>query len=284
MKPTYRLIFDCPDRVGIVTTAAEFITRHNGWILEASHHSEVETNWFFSRIVVDAATLPFGIDEFRNQFTTIAREFRMNWRIVDGEIPKRVIMMVSRESHCLSDLLDRWRSKDIDCEIPCVISNHEDLRGLVEWYGIPFHHVPVSRENKPQAFEQMVELVEKYRADTVVLARYMQILPDWVCERYPHRIINIHHSFLPSFIGARPYHQASTRGVKLIGATCHYVTANLDEGPIIDQDVIRVSHSDTVQDLVRLGKDVEKVVLARGLRDHIEDRVMVHGNKTIVFK
>jgi formyltetrahydrofolate deformylase len=208
----------------------------------------------------------------------------MNWRIVDKNVPKRVALLVSKESHCLSDLLDRWRSKDIDCEIPCVISNHEDLRGLVEWYGIPFHHVPVTKENKPAAFEQMVKLIENYNADTIVLARYMQILPESVCERYPNRILNIHHSFLPSFIGARPYHQASTRGVKLIGATCHYVTANLDEGPIIDQDVVRVSHSDRVQDLVRLGKDVEKVVLARGLRDHVEDRVMVHGNKTIVFK
>ncbi|MCB1830501.1 MAG: formyltetrahydrofolate deformylase [Chromatiaceae bacterium] len=284
MKPIYRLILDCPDRVGIVTCAAEFITRHNGWILEASHHSEEETNWFFSRIVVDANSLPFGLDGFRSEFTTIAREFKMNWRIVDKSIPKRVVMLVSKESHCLSDLLDRWRNRDIDCEIPCIISNHEDLRGLVEWYGIPFHHVPVTKANKPEAFRQMVELIEKHNADTIVLARYMQILPAWVCERYPNRILNIHHSFLPSFVGARPYHQASTRGVKLIGATCHYVTADLDEGPIIDQDVVRVSHSDTVRDLVRLGKDVEKVVLARSLRDHVEDRVMVHGNKTIVFK
>ena len=284
MKPTYRLILDCPDRVGIVTCAAEFITRHNGWILEASHHSEEETNWFFSRIVVDANTLPFGLDGFRREFATIAREFKMNWRIVDKNVPKRVILLVSKESHCLSDLLDRWRSKDIDCEIPCIISNHEELRGLVEWYGIPFHHVPVTRENKTEAFEQVVELIEQNNGDTIVLARYMQILPKSVCDRYPNRILNIHHSFLPSFIGARPYHQASARGVKLIGATCHYVTANLDEGPIIDQDVVRVSHSDNVQDLVRLGKDVEKVVLARGLRDHVEDRVMVHGNKTIVFK
>lgn len=182
MKPTYRLIFDCPDRVGIVTTAAEFITRHNGWILEASHHSEVESNWFFSRIVVDAQTLPFGIETFRREFTTVAREFRMNWRIIDGEIPKRVILMVSKQSHCLSDLLDRWRNKDIDCEIPCVISNHEDLRGLVEWYGIPFQYVPVSSGNKQQAFEQMVGLIEQYRADTMVLARYMQILPEWVLD------------------------------------------------------------------------------------------------------
>jgi len=284
MKSTYRLILDCPDRVGIVTCAAEFITRHNGWILEASHHSEEETNWFFSRIVVDANSLPFGLDGFRSEFATIAREFKMNWRIVDKSIPKRVALLVSRESHCLSDLLDRWRSKDIDCEIPCVISNHEDLRGLVEWSGIPFYHVPVTRENKTEAFVQMVELIEKYRTDTIVLARYMQILPESVCERYPNSILNIHHSFLPSFIGARPYHQASQRGVKLIGATCHYVTSNLDEGPIIDQDVVRVSHSDRVEDLVRLGKDVEKVVLARGLRDHVEDRIMVHGNKTIVFK
>jgi formyltetrahydrofolate deformylase len=284
MKPTYRLILDCPDRVGIVTCAAEFITRHNGWILKASHHSEEESNWFFSRVSVDARSLPFGIEDFRNEFAPIAREFNMNWRIVDNTIPKRVVLMVSRESHCLSDLLDRWQNKEIECEIPCVISNHEHLRGLVEFYGIPFFHVPVTKENKAEAFEKMVALIEENRADTIVLARYMQIIPQWVCERYPTRIINIHHSFLPSFVGARPYHQASQRGVKLIGATCHYVTADLDEGPIIDQDVVRVSHTDRVDDLVRLGKDVEKVVLARGVRDHLEDRVMVHGNKTIVFK
>ncbi|MEH6826122.1 MAG: formyltetrahydrofolate deformylase, partial [Motiliproteus sp.] len=186
-------------------------------------------------------------------------------------------------SHCLSDLLDRWKSGDMHCDIACVISNHEDMRGLVEWYGIPFHKVVIDKDNKAPGFAQVENLVDEYRADCVVLARYMQILPQALCEKYRHKVINIHHSFLPSFIGAKPYHQASRRGVKLIGATCHYVTEQLDEGPIIDQDVARVSHSDKVEDLVRLGKDVEKTVLARGLRAHLEDRILVHGNKTVVF-
>ncbi len=283
MSAIYRLLLDCPDRVGIVTRAAELITRHGGWITDAAHHSEEESNRFFSRIEVRADSLPFGIDGLRDEFSPLVDELEINLRISDSTKPKRVVIMASKGSHCLSDLLDRWHSGDLNCEIPCVISNHQDVRSLVEAYGIPFHHVPVTPENKPRAFDQMTSLIDEAAADTVVLARYMQILPQSVCERYRHQVINIHHSFLPSFIGAKPYHQAAVRGVKLIGATCHYVTEDLDEGPIIEQDVMRVSHSDRIPDLVRLGKDVEKVVLARGLRYHLEDRIMVHGNKTIVF-
>ncbi|WP_027859584.1 formyltetrahydrofolate deformylase [Marinobacterium jannaschii] len=283
MNRNYRLILDCPDRVGIVTRVGEVITSNGGWIAEAAHHSDEESNWFFSRMVIQAASLPFGIEALREKFRPLAEEMEMNWQIVDSEEPKRVIVMASKGSHCLSDLLDRWKSGDIDCDIPCVISNHEDMRGLVEWYGIPFHHVVIEKDNKAPGFAAVESLVDEYNADCVVLARYMQILPQALCEKYRHKVINIHHSFLPSFIGAKPYHQASRRGVKLIGATCHYVTEQLDEGPIIDQDVARVSHSDRVDDLVRLGKDVEKTVLARGLRAHLEDRVLVHGNKTVVF-
>jgi len=191
--------------------------------------------------------------------------------------------MASRESHCLADLLHRWHSDELDCDIPCVVSNHNDLRSMVEWHGIPFHHVPVDPKDKAPAFAEVARLVGEYHADVVVLARYMQILPPQLCQEYAGRVINIHHSFLPSFVGAKPYHQASLRGVKLIGATCHYVTEELDAGPIIEQDVVRVSHRDSVEDMVRLGKDVEKMALARGLRYHLEDRVLVHDNKTVVF-
>ena len=191
--------------------------------------------------------------------------------------------MASRESHCLADLLHRWHSGELDCDITSVISNHDDLRSMVEWHGIPFHHVPVAPDNKAPAFAEVTRLIDEQAADVIVLARYMQILPPALCQRYANRVINIHHSFLPSFIGAKPYHQAAQRGVKLIGATCHYVTEELDAGPIIEQDVVRVSHRLNADDMVRLGKDVEKMVLSRGLRYHLEDRVLVHDNKTVVF-
>ena len=181
-------------------------------------------------------------------------------------------------------MLARWQSKELDIEIPCVISNHETLKGFVEWHGIPFHHVPVNPENKPAAYAEVHRLFEESHGDTMVLARYMQILSPELCRKFPGQIINIHHSFLPSFVGAKPYHQAYERGVKLIGATCHYVTEELDQGPIIEQDVIRIDHTDAVEDMVRYGKDIEKTVLARGLRYHLEDRVLVHGNKTVVFR
>lgn len=280
---TYRLVLDCPDRVGIVTRVGEVITSNGGWIEEAAHHSDEESNRFFSRMVIQADSLPFGIEELREKFEPMVQELDMNLRLLDSDTPKKVVLMASKGSHCLSDLLDRWRSGDLDCDIPCVISNHEDMRGLVEWYGIPFHHVVIDKDNKAPGFKEVERLVDEYSADCVVLARYMQILPQALCEKLRHKVINIHHSFLPSFIGAKPYHQASRRGVKLIGATCHYVTEQLDEGPIIDQDVVRVNHAHQVEDLVRLGKDVEKTVLARGLRAHLEDRVLVHGNKTVVF-
>jgi formyltetrahydrofolate deformylase len=207
----------------------------------------------------------------------------MNWRITDSAQPKKVVLMCSKESHCVADLLHRWQSKELNVEIVAVVSNHDDLRRMVEWHDIPYHHVPVSKDNREEAFAHIEDLFEQYRVDVVVLARYMQVLPPELCAKYAGKVINIHHSFLPSFAGARPYHQAYSRGVKLIGATCHYVTQDLDEGPIIEQSVIRITHRDTTDDMVRLGKDVEKSVLARGLRSHIEDRVITHENKTVVF-
>ncbi len=283
MKHTYRLIFDCPDRAGIVNRVGDLITKNDGWISQSNHHSESDNNWFFSRIEILADSLSISFQELEQQFRPVADEFDMNWRIVDSAKPKRVVLMVSRGTHCLADLLDRWRSKELYCDIACVISNHDDMRGLTEFYGIDYHHVPIEKDNKQVGFDEVERLVDLYRADAVVLARYMQIIPPALCEKYLHQVINIHHSFLPSFIGAKPYHQAHRRGVKLIGATCHYVTQQLDEGPIIEQDVLRVNHSDAVEDLARLGKDVEKTVLARGLRAHLEDRVLVHGNSTVVF-
>ena len=208
----------------------------------------------------------------------------MDWRIADSAEKKRLVVLVSQQEHCLYDLLARWQSKELDVEIPCVISNHETFRGFVEWHGIPFHHVPVTTDNRHEANAEMTRLFEAARGDVMVLARYMQILPPELCEQYPGRIINIHHSFLPSFVGAKPYHQAYRRGVKLIGATCHFVTAELDAGPIIEQDTVRIDHGDTVEDLVRYGKDIEKAVLARGLRYHVEDRVLLNGNRTVVFR
>ncbi|HNQ56361.1 MAG: formyltetrahydrofolate deformylase [Burkholderiales bacterium] len=280
----YTLTASCPDRVGIVARVAGFIAENRGWILETSHHADDDTQRYFMRIEIKADSLPFDLAEFRRRFAPIAAEFAMDWRIADSAEKKRLVVLVSQQEHCLYDLLSRWQSKELDVEIPCVISNHETFRGFVEWHGIPFHHVPVTAENRREANAEIGKLFEQARGDVMVLARYMQILPPELCEQYPGRIINIHHSFLPSFVGAKPYHQAYRRGVKLIGATCHFVTAELDAGPIIEQDTVRIDHGDTVEDLVRYGKDIEKAVLARGLRYHVEDRVLLNGNRTVVFR
>lgn len=280
---TYRLLAACPDRVGIVAKVSNFLATYNGWISEASHHSDNDNGWFFMRYEVRADSLPFDLDGFRQAFSPIAREFDMRWQVSDSAYKKRVVLMASKESHCLADLLHRWQSQELDCEISSVISNHDTLRSMVEWHGIAYHHVPVNPQDKQPAFDEVARLVNEQAADVIVLARYMQILPPQLCQEYAHRVINIHHSFLPSFVGAKPYHQASLRGVKLIGATSHYVTEELDAGPIIEQDVVRVSHRESIEEMVRLGRDVEKMVLARGLRYHLEDRVLVHDNKTVIF-
>jgi formyltetrahydrofolate deformylase len=296
MEQVYRLTISCPDRVGIVAKVGEFVSSQGGWIVEANHYADTSaeqggSGWFFMRHCIKASSLPFGIEEFKEKFAPIAQEFEMDWQINDSAQAKKIILMVSKESHCLSDLLHRVHSKELFCDIPCVISNHDDLRSMVEWHGIPFFHVPMIRSddeeqhkaNKQEHFDRVNSIIAEHKADSIVLARYMQILPAQICQQYAGQVINIHHSFLPSFAGAKPYHQAAERGVKLIGATCHYVTEELDAGPIIDQDVMRISHRDTIEDTVRLGKDVEKRVLARGVRSHVEDRVLLHGNKTIVF-
>lgn len=283
MERNYRLVIACPDKVGIVATVSQFIAEYGGWLTDASYHSDADAGWFFMRNEIKAASISLGLREIQDAFAPIARAYNMQWYITDSTERKRVVIFASHASHCLADLLYRWHSGDLFCDIPCVISNHENLRKMVEWHDIPFHYIPVDRDNKRKSFEQIRQTLNDCNANTLVLARYMQILPPELCHDFAGRVINIHHSFLPSFVGANPYQKAYERGVKLIGATCHYVTEQLDEGPIIEQDVARVSHRLSREDMVRLGKDVEKMVLARGLRAHLEDRVLVHGNKTIVL-
>lgn len=280
----YILTLSCPDRVGVVAAVSSFVAQHQGSIIEAHHHSDELANRFFMRQEILAESLQLSLTEFKQAFQTIADQFQMDWQIHDSAQKRRVVILVSKTEHCLYDLFSRWQSGELDIEIPCVISNHEQLRKLAEWHGIPYHYVPVTKATKAAAYEKVMQIYEAAQGDTMVLARYMQVLSPKMCDRYPGQIINIHHSFLPSFVGAKPYHQAYARGVKLIGATCHYVTEDLDAGPIIDQDVKRIDHSDAVADLIRYGKDIEKTVLARGLRYHVENRVLVHGNKTVVFR
>ncbi|MCM8594358.1 formyltetrahydrofolate deformylase [Accumulibacter sp.] len=284
----YTLSGSCPDQVGIIARVSGFIARNGGWILASSYHADHGNGdsggRYFMRMEVKADSLPFHLFEFRERFRPLAEELSMDWKISDSSVKRRVVVMVSKQEHCLYDLLARWQARELDIEIPCVIANHDTFRSFVEWHGIPFHYVPVRPESRDAANAEIARIFEEVKGDTIVLARYMQILPSDFCERYPGQIINIHHSFLPSFVGARPYHQAYQRGVKLIGATCHYVTPDLDQGPIIEQDVIRIDHSDSVDDMVRYGKDIEKAVLARGLRYHLEDRVLVHANKTVIFR
>lgn len=283
----FTLTLSCPDRVGIVAAVSGFVAQHGGFIVEASYHTDQETQQFFMRQEIRADSLPFDAAELRKRFAILAEQFQMSWQVSDSAVKKRVVVLVSKQDHCLNDLLHRWRSGELEVDIPCVISNHEDLRGFVEWHGIPFHYIAMPNNNeqaKAAAFAEIARQFDALRGDVMVLARFMQIVPPDLCTRYAGRIINIHHSFLPSFAGAKPYHQAFHRGVKLIGATCHYVSDELDAGPIIEQDTTRIDHGDTVEDMVRYGRDIEKAVLARGLRYHVEDRVLVCGNKTIVFR
>lgn len=283
------ITFGCPDRTGIVARISSFLAEHGGWIVEAAYHTDPATNWFFTRQEVRADSLPFDADELRARFADVARELGAHpgsWRVTDSGERRRVVILVSKAGHCLYDLLGRVASHELDVDVSAVVGNHSDLAGITRAHGIPFHHVPFPAndpEAKAAAFAQLRQLVDAHDPHAVVLARFMQVVPPEVCAAWAGRALNIHHSFLPSFVGARPYHQARSRGVKLVGATCHYVTADLDQGPIVEQDVIRVDHTDSIDDMVRKGRDIEKVVLARGLRWHLEDRVLVHGNQTVIF-
>jgi formyltetrahydrofolate deformylase len=283
MKSSAILLIACPDRKGEVATIADFVYRHNGNILHADEHADEESGLFLMRVEFDPKDFDIDLADFGKHFAPVADDFQMKWRLAQSAQRQRMIILVSRYDHCLVDLLYRHKSGELACDIPLIISNHPDNQAIAEFYRIPYAIVPVTKDNKSQAEAKIQALIDAQEPDFMVLARYMQILSNEFVNRYPQRIINIHHSFLPAFVGARPYHQAFARGVKLIGATSHYVTEVLDDGPIIEQDVVRVSHRDTVEDLIRKGRDLEKVVLSRAVRWHVENRVLLYGNKTVVF-
>jgi formyltetrahydrofolate deformylase len=283
MKNSAILLVACPDRKGEVASIADFVYRHNGNILHADEHADEESGLFLMRVEFDAKDFDLDLADFGKLFAPVAEIFQMKWRLARSSQRPRMIIFVSKYDHCLIDLLYRHQSGELACDIPLIISNHPDNQPLADFHKIPYAVVAITKDNKNQAEERIQALITEHTADFIVLARYMQILSNNFVNRYPQRIINIHHSFLPAFVGARPYHQAFERGVKLIGATSHYVTEVLDDGPIIEQDVVRVSHRDTVEDLIRKGRDLEKVVLSRAVRLHIESRVLVYGNKTVVF-
>jgi len=283
MKNSAILLISCPDRKGEVAAIADFVYRHNGNILHADEHADEESGLFLMRVEFDASEFDIDLADFGRHFSPVAESFRMKWRLAQSSHRQRMIILVSKYDHCLVDLLYRHQSGELACDIPLIISNHPDNPAIADFYKIPYAIVAVTKDNKSQAEAKIQTLIDDQRPDFVVLARYMQILSNEFVNQYAQRIINIHHSFLPAFVGARPYHQAFERGVKLIGATSHYVTEVLDDGPIIEQDVVRVSHRDTVEDLIRKGRDLEKVVLSRAVRWQVENRVLLYGNKTVVF-
>ncbi|RFC45300.1 MAG: formyltetrahydrofolate deformylase [Verrucomicrobia bacterium] len=274
----------CPDRVGLLARIANFVAEQGGNLKEVHQFTDPAEGWFFSRMEIETHTLRCDVKALRDAFEPLASELNAEWSLRPAESRPKVVLMVSKLGHCLADLLWRWRSGELAFDIPCVISNHETLRPIVEREGIPFHWIPISSQTRNEAFAEMEALWKSLDTELIVLARYMQILPAEVCARWPGRVMNIHHSFLPSFVGANPYQRAHQRGVKLIGATCHYATAELDEGPIIEQEVVRVEHFHSEADLLRLGRDCERMALARGLRYHLSERVLVRGNKTTVFR
>ncbi len=280
---TVRLLVTCPDRPGLIAAVTGFVARQGGNIVWLDQHSEAAEQAFFMRLEIERATLAAPRDDFEAALGEIAAALDMRWRLEWGDRKKRVAILVSRQDHCLTDLLWRWRTGELPIELAFVASNHPDARAQVETLGVRFHHLPVDPARREAQEAALVDLLAEAAVDVVVLARYMQVLSDAVVDRYPERIINIHHSFLPAFPGAQPYHRAHARGVKLIGATSHYVTSDLDEGPIIAQATAPVDHRDGVADMVRAGRDLERVTLARALRLHVEDKVLVCGQRTIAF-
>jgi formyltetrahydrofolate deformylase len=278
-----RMLISCPDRPGIVAAVSQFLYEQGANIVQSDQYTmNPEGGMFFIRFEFDLADLEQRLPALQEDFSGISDRFSMRWSIFRASRRKRIAVFVSKEDHCLLELLWQWQAGDLDAEISMVISNHDDMRGLVESFGIPYHHIPVTPETKAEAERQQLELTAG-KVDLVVLARYMQIVTPKFIERFPNRIINIHHSFLPAFVGGKPYQQAYDRGVKLIGATAHYVTEELDGGPIIEQDVQRVSHREDVHELKRIGRHIERTVLARAIKWHVEDRLLVYQNKTVVF-
>ncbi len=281
MKATAILLIDCPDRKGIVATVADFLYAHNANILHADQHQDADL--FFTRVEWDLAGFKLDRAAFTDQFAPLAEKFGMRWHLELSLQKPRVAIFVSKYDHCLADLLYRHHSGELACDIPLIVSNHENARRLAEFHNIAFHQLPMDAASKNEVESRQLALLEKHGVNLVVLARYMQVLSPAFVARFPARIINVHHSFLPAFAGSRPYHRAHEKGVKLIGATSHYVTEDLDEGPIIEQDVVRVTHRDQLENLIQKGRDLEKTVLSRAVRWHIEHRILVYARKTVVF-
>jgi formyltetrahydrofolate deformylase len=277
------LLISCADQKGLVAAVSDFLFRNGGNIVHADQHTDREEGVFLQRVEWELDGFGFARSAIHGAFRPIAERFAMRWSLHFSDETPRLAILVSKMHHCLYDLLARWRLDELRCEIPLIISNHDDARSIADDFGIAFHHLPVTSAMRADQEARISELLEEERVDVTILARYMQVLSDDFVSRYPQRIINIHHSFLPAFAGAKPYHQAHERGVKIIGATAHYATAELDQGPIIEQGVAPVSHRDSVDDLVRKGRDLEKVVLARAVDLHLRHRVLVYGNKTVVF-
>jgi formyltetrahydrofolate deformylase len=277
------LLVSCPDRRGIVAALAQLLYGHGANILDADQHTDPQAGMFFQRIRFDLSQIHTDRTSLAAAIREVAERFAMTWRLAYADRPKRMAVFVSKYDHCLYDLLLRQRAGELVCEIPLIVSNHPDLAPVADQFGIPFEVFPITPESKRAQEQREQARIEELGVDLIVLARYMQVLSPEFTAAYPARILNIHHSFLPAFMGGKPYHQAHGRGVKLIGATAHYATSDLDEGPIVGQDVARCSHRDSVEDLVRKGRDLEKVVLARAVRWHLDDRVLVYGNKTVVF-
>ena len=284
MQNSIILTITCPDRVGIVAAVSGFLSAQDAFITEAAQYGDPVSKQFFQRIVFSRGPQSPPLEALRKLFLSVAEPFQMSWQMHDGARKQRVAILVSRFGHCLNDLLHRYKSGTLPMEVPLVISNHSDMRSLVEWHGIAYHHLPVGPHNKAEQEKILGALLDRQQIELVVLARYMQVLSPALAAQLAGRCINIHHSFLPSFKGAKPYHQAHQRGVKLIGATAHYVTDDLDEGPIIDQEVERVDHTHSVEDYIQIGSDTESLVLARAVRYHLEHRVLLNGRKTVVFK
>lgn len=284
MKARYILTLSCRDVKGIVAAVSGFLAHNDGFILESAQFGDDSTGRFFMRTFFQAGADTPAIERLRENFTAVATDFAMDWELYDTSRKPRVLIMVSKQGHCLNDILHRHFTGSLPIEIPAVISNHTALEEMAHWHKIPFHHLPVTPLNKPQQEQHILSLMDTLKIDLVVLARYMQILSPELSARLYGKAINIHHSFLPSFKGAKPYHQAYDRGVKIIGATAHYVDNKLDEGPIIEQEVIRVDHTHTPQELVALGCDIENLVLAKAIKYHIEKRVIINDTKTVVFR
>jgi formyltetrahydrofolate deformylase len=284
LKDSAILLLRCPDRKGLDAAIADFIYWHGGDILRFEQHLTGEERFYLARVEWDLTGFEFDLKDFPQWFAPIAEEFSIQWRITTSNYRPQVAILVSKYDHCLVDLLYRQRIGELACEIPLILSNYPDAKRHADFYGIPYHVIPVTKENKPEAERAEIELLRKNNIELIILARYMQILSADFIEQYPQQIINIHHSFLPAFVGAKPHQQAFDRGVKVIGATAHYATEVLDEGPIIEQGVERISHRDTVEELVKKGRDLEKVVLSRAVRWHIENRILLYGNKTIIFE